>query len=349
MKILSIVGARPQFIKLSAFSRAIKNYDNIEEIILHTGQHYDDNMSDIFFSELQIPKPNYNLNIGSGSHGFQTGEMIKKIEEVLFNEKPDYVIVYGDTNSTIAGAIAAVKMHIPIAHIEAGLRSFNKNMPEEVNRIVTDSIADLLFAPTETAVFNLQHEGRKSNTFLSGDIMLDSTLFYQNKLGNNESQKENSTFYLLTLHRSENTDSIIRLTNIFNAMEGISKRVVFPIHPRTKEKIKELINIPGNIEIIEPLGYLDLLRFIIASEKVLTDSGGIQKEAYFLKKQCITLRDETEWVETLRGNWNILAGSDIEKITQAVIPNPIGDTDLSKFGNGNATKFIIEKILSLAK
>jgi len=350
VKILSIVGARPQFIKLGPISRRLKTFTHINEIVVHTGQHYDDNMSNIFFEELELPKPKYNLNVGSGSHGFQTGEMIKRIEEVLLIEKPNCVIVYGDTNSTVAGALAAVKMHIPVAHIEAGLRSFNKKMPEEINRIATDSISDLLFAPTETAVSHLHTEGKKVNTFLSGDIMLDSTLFYMNKLGHNHNtRKSNPSFYLLTLHRAENTDNVKRMRSIFSAIENFSIEVLFPIHPRTKAKIKEYIKIPKNIKVIEPLGYLDLLRCIIASEKVFTDSGGLQKEAYFLRKQCITLRDETEWVETLNGNWNTLVGADMKKINKAVISNPLGGVDLSKFGDGHAATIIIEKIISWIK
>lgn len=350
MKIISIVGARPQFIKLGPISRELKKYSNIVEVVIHTGQHYDENMSQIFFDELKLPKPNYNLNVGSGTHGFQTGEMIKKIEEVLIIEKPDYVIVYGDTNTTVAGALAAVKLHIPVAHIEAGLRSFNKNMPEEINRIVTDAICDLLFAPTKTAVINLKNEGKRNNIFLSGDVMLDSILFYKKKIEDDIFLMDNNdNFYLLTLHRAENTDNFQKMANIINAIGNLDLEIIFPLHPRTKKRLKEFVKIPSNLKIIEPLGYLDLLRFIIKSKKVLTDSGGLQKEAYFLKKQCITLRDETEWVETLKGNWNILVGSDTEKLILALQHNPSEDVDISQFGDGNAAKKIIEKIISVIK
>lgn len=351
MKIVSVVGARPQFIKLGAISRSIKNYDHIEEIILHTGQHYDDNMSDIFFNELQIPKPNYNLNIGSGSHGYQTGEMIKGIEEVLIKEKPDWVVTYGDTNSTLAGALSAVKLHIPVAHIEAGLRSNNRKMPEEINRIATDSISDLLFAPTQNAMNNLVIEGKKDVAVFSGDVMYDSVLFYKEKVEKSPSEFSLPTskpFYLATIHRAENTDDNSNLTSIFNAFALLSNTIILPIHPRTRKKIEKL-HIPDNVIIIDPVGYLHMIFLLLNSEKVFTDSGGLQKEAFFLNKQCITLRNETEWVETLKENWNILVGTDGDKIIKASRLNKPNAKNITEFGDGNSAKIIIDELLKSSK
>ncbi|MCK4558742.1 MAG: UDP-N-acetylglucosamine 2-epimerase (non-hydrolyzing) [Calditrichia bacterium] len=347
MKIISIVGARPQFIKAAVIHRALKKYKEVNSLIIHTGQHYDEKMSCIFFEELNIPKPDYNLEVGSGSHGLQTGLILQRLEKVLIKEKPDWCIVYGDTNSTIAGALAATKIHIPTAHVEAGLRSYNKRMPEEINRISTDHISSLLFAPTKTAVNILQQEGLSSRTVFSGDVMYDSILFYTLILKNNENayEKIDQPFYLATIHRQENTDNKKKLSDIFKALSKLQKRIILPLHPRTKKYLKSYnIDVAANIQIINPTSYLHTIHLLSHCEKVLTDSGGLQKEAYFLKKPCISLREETEWVETLNGNWNQLAGSNINKIIQYT-----GDYKLSEqekaFGNGKAGKIIVKTML----
>jgi len=350
MKIVSIIGARPQFIKAATVSRFIRTGIGINEILLHTGQHYDQNMSDIFFRELDIPEPAYNLGIGSGSHAFQTGEMVKGIEDFLLKEKPEWTLIYGDTNSTLAGALASVKLHIPVAHIEAGLRSFNRIMPEEINRIVADRISDLLFAPTQTAINNLKNEGLSEITVFSGDVMLDSVLYYKDKVLRNPDQikiKNLPAKYLLaTIHRAENTDNIENLKTLFLALSTASLPVVLPIHPRTKKIISDTITIAPNIMIIEPVGYLEMLKLTMDSFKVVTDSGGLQKEAYFLKKQCITIRSETEWVETLHDNWNIVTGIDPEKILKAIYaPTPLSKQK-DEFGNGSAAEIIVNKLIN---
>jgi UDP-GlcNAc3NAcA epimerase len=348
MKIVTIIGARPQFIKAATVSRIIRSHNEINEILLHTGQHYDPNMSDIFFRELDIPEPAFNLEVGSGSHGFQTGEMVKGIEDILLKEKPDWTLVYGDTNSTLAGALASVKLHIPVAHIEAGLRSFNRIMPEEINRIVADRISDLLFAPTQTAVNNLKREGLSEITVLSGDVMLDSVLYYKEKVLCKPDQyktKDIPEHYLLaTIHRAENTDNIENLETLFLALSNAGLPVVLPIHPRTKKIISDAFSVAPNIKIIEPVGYLEMLKLTMDSFKVITDSGGLQKEAYFLDKQCITIRSETEWIETLHDNRNILTGIDPEKILQAIdTPKPISKPR-NDFGNGKAAEIIVNKL-----
>ena len=348
MKIVTIIGARPQFIKAATVSRIIRSGNEINEVLLHTGQHYDQNMSDIFFRELDIPEPGYNLEVGSGSHAFQTGEMIKGIEDILLKEKPDWTLVYGDTNSTLAGALASVKLHIPVAHIEAGLRSFNRIMPEEINRIVADRISDLLFAPTQTAVNNLTSEGLSGNTILSGDVMLDSVLYYKGKVLDKPDQykiKNIPEKYLLaTIHRAENTDNIDNLKTLFLALSEAGFPVVLPLHPRTKKIISDSISIAPNIMIIEPVGYLEMLKLTMDSFKVITDSGGLQKEAYFLDKQCITIRSETEWIETLYDNWNILTGIDPGKILKAIeAPTPLSKYN-DGFGNGSAAEIIVNKL-----
>jgi UDP-GlcNAc3NAcA epimerase len=301
MKILHIIGARPQFIKVGIVDKRMQDVENIKSIILHTGQHYDDNMSQIFFDELEISRPNYNLNVGSGNHGKQTAEMLSGIEEVLLKEKPDWVLVYGDTNSTVAGSLAASKLHIKTAHIEAGLRSFNRLMPEEINRIATDHISDILFAPTKTAMNLLNNEGLNDKSIFSGDVMFDSILFYE-KLAEEKIKLHDiidlQDYYLATIHRQENTNDLKKLQNIFTAFSQLPYPVILPLHPRTRNYLSEL-KYSDNIKIINPVSYLEMITLLKNSNKVLTDSGGLQKEAYFLKKQCLTLRDETEWVETL--------------------------------------------------
>ncbi len=325
MKIVSIVGARPQFIKLAPLSTELRK-KGINEIILHTGQHYDDNMNEIFFKELEISEPDYNLGIGSGFHGEQTGRMLMGIEKILIKEKPDLVIVYGDTNSTLAGALATSKLHIPLAHVEAGLRSFNKKMPEEINRIVADHLSDILFCPTETAVENLKNEGILKGVYLVGDIMFDALMHFL-KLSQEKSrilEELNLTpksYLLLTIHRAENTDNVERLKSILSALGESGKNIIFPIHPRTKNRIREfgLENyLTSNIRVIAPVGYLDMLELEKNAYAILTDSGGVQKEAFWLKVPCITLREETEWVETVKYKWNILVGANKDKILEAL-------------------------------
>jgi len=322
-KIVTILGARPQFVKAAVLSRVISKYRNIEEVIVHTGQHYDANMSAIFFEEMEIPKPKYNLQINGLSHGAMTGQMLQKIEEILVEEKPSLVVVYGDTNSTIAGALAAKKMNIKVAHVEAGLRSFNMKMPEEINRILTDRISDLLLCPTDTAIENLQKEGfdnMPSKVVKCGDIMKDAVEFYGKTSGEKSSiisklNLKDNEFVLATIHRQENTDDIENLKSIFEGLEIISKQkqVVLPLHPRT-EAILEKFNLNYNIIIIKPVGYFDMLELLKNCNLVITDSGGLQKEAFFNKKHCIIAREETEWVELVSNGFAKIVGSDSQAI-----------------------------------
>ena len=348
MKIVTIVGARPQFIKAATVSRILRNHPEIQEILVHTGQHYDENMSEIFFRELDIPIPGYNLEVGSGSHAAQTGSMLKGIEAVLIRENPAWTLVYGDTNSTLAGALAATKLHIPVAHVEAGLRSFNKKMPEEINRIATDRISDLLFAPTQTAIENLTNEGLADITCFSGDVMLDSILFYRKKIENNPEQYKTAgipeKYLLATIHRAENTDNMENLENIFRAFSNLTQEILLPVHPRTRKILENLKSIPDNVHIIDPVGYLEMIKLILDSTKILTDSGGLQKEAYFLGKQCITLRTETEWIETLHDNWNTVTATDPEMIVRAANA-PLPDSpQKNEFGTGKAAEIIVQKL-----
>ncbi len=350
MKIVTIIGARPQFIKAATISRIIRSQITVREIIVHTGQHYDRNMSEIFFRELDIPEPDYNLGVGSGSHGTQTGNMLRLIEEVLIREKPDWTLVYGDTNSTMAGALASVKLHIPVAHVEAGLRSFNRIMPEEINRIVTDRISDLLLAPTLTAIKNLQQEGLGEITKFTGDVMYDSVLHYRDHIiaspGKYLVTGIPERYLLATIHRAENTDHPARLTQILDAFGRLDLPVVLPLHPRTSQTLQHGYRIPQNVSIIQPVGYLQMLNLVIRAEKVLTDSGGLQKEAYFLSKPCITLRTETEWIETLHDGWNQITGTDPEKIVKAARqPMPVAPQN-NAFGDGHAANLVLEAIIN---
>lgn len=304
LKIITIVGARPQFIKLSPFSKEIRKHFN--EIIIHTGQHYDKEMSILLFEDLNIPKPDYNLNIGSGTHAQQTGNMLISIENILLKEKPNLVVTFGDTNSTLAGTLAAAKLHIKTLHIESGLRSFNKNMPEEINRIASDHMSDFLFAPTNNSVENLKNEGLSNKTYLLGDIMVDS-LKNNLQIAIDKSEIDEKDFYLVTLHRPYNVDDPENLNKIIQNLSKLNKKIIFPLHPRTKNIIiKNSINIPNNIKILKPQGYLDFIKLQYLSDKIITDSGGVQKEAYLLSKPCITLRSETEWIETIDAGWNLL-------------------------------------------
>jgi UDP-N-acetylglucosamine 2-epimerase len=350
MKIVSIVGARPQFIKAAPVSAALRKQH--EELLLHTGQHYDDNMSKVFFEELGIPRPNINLEIGSGSHARQTAAIMIGVENYLQQEKPDVVLVYGDTNSTLAGAIAAAKLHIKIAHVEAGLRSFNRTMPEEINRIVADKVADILFCPTNTAVENLAKEGITNGVFNIGDVMFDAALKFA-PIAERKSQIfkqlpiQPPKYFLLTLHRAENTDSYKNLRNIVTAIIQSNKIIVFPAHPRTVKLLKqfqlyEKINRADNIFLIEPVSYIDMIVLEKNAEKILTDSGGVQKEAYFYQVPCITLRNETEWVETVADGWNCLVGTDVEKILAAMRDfSPEGDQQ-GHYGDGKASEKLVE-------
>lgn len=346
MKIMTVIGARPQFIKAAAVSRKLREKD--EEILVHTGQHYDKNMSEVFFSELEIPQPDYNLSIGSGGHGYQTGNMLIKIEEILLKEKPDCMLIYGDTNSTIAGALAASKLLIPVAHIEAGLRSFNMSMPEEQNRILTDHISKYLFAPTQTAVDNLEKESVVGEVFNVGDVMYDAVLHFgemaekKTDIVERLGLKKNG-YILATIHRAENTNDINRMTSITQALTESGKNIVLPLHPRTRKYMADYgLTFGDNIKIIEPVGYLEMLMLEKNSEKIVTDSGGVQKEAFFLGKPCITLRDETEWVETVENGWNTIVGCNKEKILSA-IKNFMPNTErINHFGDGNAAQQIVD-------
>jgi UDP-GlcNAc3NAcA epimerase len=350
MKILTILGARPQFIKAGSVSREIAKHKEINEVIVHTGQHYDANMSDIFFDEMKIPKPDYFLGIGGKSHGAMTGQMIEKIEEVCLREKPDWVMVYGDTNSTLAGAIVASKLHIKLAHIEAGLRSFNMKMPEEVNRILTDRVSNILFCPTDTAVQNLKNEGYDNldvKVVKSGDVMQDGAIFYKN-LAQKPLCNIQEDYILCTIHRAENTDDVTRLQDIFIALNEIAeqKQIILPLHPRTKKILKELQIDTDNLTIIDPVGYLEMVWLIDNCSLVMTDSGGLQKEAYFFAKQCITLRDETEWVELVENGFNTLVGADKIKILTAFNnTSAFSDKDLDLYGGGRASEKLIEELL----
>lgn len=351
MKILTILGARPQFIKAGAVSREIKKYENLEEIVVHTGQHYDANMSDIFFEQMHIPKPDYYLGVGGKSHGAMTGEMIAKLEEVMLNEKPDIVMVYGDTNSTLAGAIAASKLHIPIAHVEAGLRSFNMKMPEEINRILTDRVSKWLFCPTDVAVENLKKEGFENfecKIIKNGDVMQDAALFYQQYALKPKNVDIKDDFVLSTVHRAENTDDSARLREIFEALDTIAKdvQVVLPLHPRTRKKLEETDISVDNITFIEPVGYLEMVWLLGNAYMVITDSGGLQKEAFFFKKPCITLRDETEWVELIKYNFNVLAGAKKEKIIYAFRGHQFNtDYSIDLYGSGKASEKVCKELI----
>ncbi|MFC1886505.1 non-hydrolyzing UDP-N-acetylglucosamine 2-epimerase, partial [Thermodesulfobacteriota bacterium] len=350
MKIVTIIGARPQFVKAASVSRAIYEYNTqnkgqakpIEEVIIHTGQHFDTNMSDIFFEEMNIPKPDYNLGINSASHGAMTGRMLIRIEEILIREKPDWVNVYGDTNSTLAGALASAKLNISVAHVESGLRSFNRRMPEEHNRVLTDHCSDILFCPTDTAVKNLENEGITKGVYKVGDVMFDSVL-YNIKLTVKHSKIIESlklkpkAYALATIHRAENTDNIDRLNSIFSALEQIASNglpVVVPLHPRTRKILNHSDITLKYITIIEPISYIDMLMLEKEASLIFTDSGGVQKEAYWMKVPCITLRDETEWVETIEEGWNIIAGADTEMISKRAFYNTWPSAQKQIFGDG---------------
>lgn len=358
IKILTIVGARPQFVKSATVSRLLNSKKNneIQELIVHTGQHYDDFMSGMFFRELEIPEPNYNLNVGSGSHSEQTGLMMNGIEKIVDIENPNLILVYGDTNSTLAGALIAAKKPCKLAHVEAGLRSFRKGMAEEVNRVVTDSLSDILLCPTEIAKKNLIQEGKGEKTFLVGDVMYDSYIYNSKKINFSQGVDLNNLisnkFVLATIHRAENTDNKEVLINIFSALKTISNDIciIIPLHPRTKKMVKKLdISLDG-IKIIEPVSYKTMMFYLKKSSLVITDSGGLQKEAYFAKVPCVTLRDETEWVETLENGWNRLVApnskDNIISSVKSVLEIDFANSKYSEnYGNGNAAQKIIDVIL----
>ena len=348
MKIASIVGARPQFIKCAPVSRELKREH--EEILVHTGQHYDHGMSAIFFEELAIPRPDYNLGIGSGTHGHQTGAMLGAIEDVIREEEPDVVLVYGDTNSTLAGALAAAKLHVPVAHVEAGLRSFDRRMPEEVNRVLTDHCSDLLFCPTATAVANLAAEGIWDGVHLVGDVMVDA-MHYNRAIAEERSRiledvgVRSGEYLAITVHRPSNTDDRESMAAIVGALGEAGVPTVFPVHPRTRKYLEQyglLAEMPENVQVVEPLGYIDMIRLMAHAKKILTDSGGIQKEAYMLGVPCITLRENTEWVETVEAGWNVLVGAGREGIVDAIQSFSPGSRQKDIFGDGNASHRIRE-------
>ena len=350
MKIATVIGARPQFIKASVVSREIQQREGIEEILIHTGQHYDHQMSEIFFEQMNIPKPKYNLGIGGFHHGKMTGRMMEKIETIFLIEKPDWVLVYGDTNSTLAGALVAVKLHIKLAHIEAGLRSFDMNMPEEINRILTDRMSNVLFCPSKIAVNHLKNEGFGNlnyNIVNSGDVMKDATVFYKNSAIKPSIHLEKE-FILATIHRPFNVDNKENLTNIIKAMNTINekKQVILALHPRTKKRIKEF-HLQTDFTITEPVGYLEMAYLLSNAQMVITDSGGLQKEAYFFEIPCMVLRNETEWVELTENNFSVLTGSNYKKIMHLFDkPNFNRNYNTNIYGNGNACKKIINALLN---
>jgi len=350
-KIVSIVGARPQFIKAAAFSRVVRR--KFGEVLVHTGQHYDRNMSARFFSELGIPAPDYQLGIGSGTHAEQTGRMLGAVERVLLREKPAGVVIFGDTNSTVAAALAAVKLKIPVAHIEAGLRSFNRDMPEEHNRVVSDHLSDLLFVPSRQGMANLKREGLGARAYLVGDIMYDSLLGFA-RIARERSRiigrlgLKKDGYYLATVHRPSNTDDKKVLKAVLSSLSGLDLPVVFPVHPRTRERIKRfgLAGLLKGIVLTEPAGYLDIIRLMMDSRKVITDSGGLQKEAFYLRKQCVVLRSESEWIELVSSGWAVLTGSDPGRIRRAVLSTRKPRLNSHPYGRGKAADRIVRILAS---
>jgi UDP-GlcNAc3NAcA epimerase len=348
MKILTVVGARPQFIKAAVVSRYLRQHStSIQEEIIHTGQHYDHGMSQVFFDEMNIPKPTVNLQIGSGTHGAVTGDMLKNLELEMLSRKPDYVLVYGDTNSTLAGALAAAKLHIPIAHIEAGERSYNRQMPEEINRILTDHMSSLLFCCSEASEKRLAKEGISTQVFNVGDVMYDAFFTYlPHAIWPKNLTAPTGSFALATLHRAQNTDDPARLSSIFAALSALDEQVILPIHPRTRKHLEAYsINIGKNIHLIEPVSYFEMLALLKECAYVLTDSGGLQKEAYYANKKCIILREETEWVELVNAGMNAIAGVDKTKIIEmASWAKEMAHFPEYIYGDGNAAKKIIEHL-----
>ncbi len=364
MKILSLVGARPQFIKAAAISRRLQEMNEesgqqgAHEVLVHTGQHYDENMSRVFFDELEIREADYNLGVGSAPHGAQTGRMLERIEAVLQKERPDFVVVYGDTNSTLAGALAAVKLYIPVAHVEAGLRSFNRRMPEEINRVVADHVSDILFCPTEKAMENLTREGISKGVHRVGDVMYDCALYYGKRA---ESRRDllarlklsPQRYALATVHRAENTNDPQRLRSIFRGLSLAAERglpVVIPLHPRTRERISGLgMELKETVRLLTPVSYIDMILLEKNAKVIVTDSGGVQKEAYFYRVPCVTLRDETEWTETVESGWNVLAGAEAGRIADAVTSASKPPRWENHYGDGDAAGHILDILLSRGK
>ncbi len=343
MKVITVVGARPQFVKAAVVSHALREA-GIDEIIVHTGQHYDPLLSQAFFSELGLPEPDVNLGVGSGSHAVQTGTMMVGLEAILRDKmyESDAMIVFGDTNSTLAAAIVAAKAGLPIAHVEAGLRSFNRRMPEELNRLVTDSLSTWLFCPTRSSFEQLEGEGHSSGLHLTGDVMYEATLRFSIGAIDPYDAMSDRAFGVLTLHRAENTDDPVRLNSIMQGVGELNMPILFPVHPRTKNRLKG-ISLPANITMVDPVGYRSMLSLVRRAEVVLTDSGGLQKESVWLGTRCITLRDETEWVETLEGRWNQLVGADPEKIQAAVERSTQGPAPTFGYVDGRfASEYIVE-------
>lgn len=347
MKLISVVGARPQFVKLSPIARAAAG--RLNHVIVHTGQHYDHLMSDVFFNDLRIPAPDYNLGVGSGKHGAQTGAMLHGLEDVFESVRPDCVLVYGDTNSTLAAAIAAIKMHIPVAHLEAGLRSFNRRMPEENNRVLTDHSSDLLLAPTTVARDHLVREGLGARTVVVGDVMTDVLYGIRSAVQGNEVPFGliSGEYYLATIHRPDNTDSRDRLDQIIRCLSSLDKSVVLLAHPRLVDQAEKhgLKLERGSIRVLPPLAYPELVRATMTCAGVVTDSGGLQKEAFLLRVPCTTVRPETEWVETLSGGWNVLVGDDLDSLDEVVRRTKPSPIDLQPYGNGNAAQKSIDTLL----
>ena len=345
MKIATVVGARPQFVKAAVLSRALRDHHpDAREVLIHTGQHYDANMSDIFFEELDIEAPAYHLGVGGGSHGQNTGRMLEKIEEVLVAERPDWVLVYGDTDSTLAGMLAGVKLHIPGAHVEAGLRSFNRRMPEEINRVLTDHAADLLFPPTDTATRNLANEGIEGSKVLQvGDVMFDAAEYYGAKAERTSRilarlPVTRGDYVLATIHRPQNTDDATVMRHILAGFAASPRPVVWPVHPRTRRRLQEFaLTMPGSVLAIDPVGYLDMVMLERHARLIATDSGGVQKEAFFHRVPCVTLRGETEWVELIEGGWNRLAPPESpEALLRAFTEPPEAGRDIRPYGDGRA-------------
>lgn len=350
MKVISVVGARPQFVKLAPISRAIS--DRAEHFIVHTGQHYDDLLSDVFFEDLRIPRPDINLAIGSGLHGAQTGAMLSGLEQAFLETNPDWILTYGDTNSTLAAAIAAVKLHIPVAHLEAGLRSFNRRMPEEHNRVLTDHAADLLLAPTEEAMRHLSNEGLTDRSVLVGDVMTDVLFTVRDSIAGSKVDLpggiERGNFYLATIHRPENTDDPSRLAEILRQLSQLDKPVLLAVHPRLRDLASRhgLDLDQGVIVPVAPLPYPQLVGTALASSGVITDSGGLQKEAFLLRVPCTTVRAETEWVETVSLGWNKLVGSNLSDLSTSVLRARPMDTDAMPYGDGSAAHRVVDELLN---
>lgn len=355
MKIITVIGARPQFVKASVVSRALAAHreSGHTELLVHTGQHYDEAMSQVFFEELEIPSPDYNLGVGGGSHAQNTGRMMQALEPLLLHEKPDWVLVYGDTDSTLAAALTAAKLHIPVAHVEAGLRSFNRRMPEEINRIATDHVSSLLFTPTSSATDRLRVEGiEDSRISFSGDVMFDAAIRFRNRAVNEsrvlaDNRLEEKQYVATTIHRAENVDNVERLQSILNGLGAARLPVVLPLHPRTALRIANSgLTVPQNVRAIDPLGYLDMTALLSKAKVIATDSGGVQKEAFFHRVPCVTMRDETEWTELIDCGANVLSGADAERIAAAVSSSADFPANVpSPYGSGNAGELIANRLL----